>query len=148
MNKKYLIAAIIICVIGLVAFFHKTELQFELICSGKGRDAFYPDAYVVIKSEAIKKDFFSTNQETKRLASLCIDKIDVRKYGYVVVYGKKVKRMYYSYKTTFCDDKSASYIKRWGADVIFIEYEDAPAEGSTFIYRIDKNEKLRGFYGT
>lgn len=147
MKKKCLIAAILICVIGLVAFFHETELQFELICSTKGRGTFYPDAYVVIKSEAINKDFFSTNAATKELAAVCIDKVDVSKYSYVVVYDKQVKRMYYSYKTTFFDDKSASYVKRWGVDVLFVEYADAPAEGGAFIYRIDKNETLRGFYG-
>lgn len=127
-----LLGSVLVVVIGAIIFFHQTELEFELICSADIRDDFYPDAYVVINSEKKKRDYFTTNKDTKTLASICIDKIDVSKYSYVVVYGRKVKRMYYSYKTTFFNDKSDYYVKRWGADVLFIEYEPDTDDTPTF----------------
>jgi len=54
--------------------------------------------------------------------------------------------MYYSFKSTLFDDKSAAYAKRIGRRVLFIEYENVGTQG-TFIYQIDKDLKLRGFFG-
>lgn len=39
------------------------------------------------------------------------NKIDFRRYSYVMVFGAPIKEMYYSLKTTIFDDKSPSYAK-------------------------------------
>ena len=69
------------------------------------------------------------------------------KYSYVIVYGAKVKRMYYSIKSTIFDDKSPYYCSaiRHKKMCLFIEYQEP--DNYMYIYQIDKNCRLKSFGG-
>ena len=55
--------------------------------------------------------------------------------------------MYYSLKTTFCDDKSPSYerARKYKRKCVFIKYEKPT--GYIYLYEINKDESLTGFNG-
>ena len=74
-------------------------------------------------------------------------KLDFSKYSYVMVQGAKVKRMYFSIKSTLFYDKSPDWAKarRFWKLCLFIEYQNP--DNYMYIYQIDKNTRLRGFCG-
>lgn len=142
-RNKYIIMILLILISGLVILFHKTYLSFDLVCKVDSEIEFRPDAYVVINSEEKLKDFLFLRKEVK----LCSDSFDLSRFTYIVVYGKQVNIMYHSYKSTYFDDKSASYAPHWNSKVLFIEYDNKPSEKKMFVYKISKEDKLRGFFG-
>lgn len=144
MRRTYIIlASTILFLIGLLLFFKKTYLDFEKVCMAKSHTEFLPDAYVVINSQEKLKDFLFLRKEFKS----CSKSFDFTKYTYIVVYGGAVKSMYYSFKTTYFNDKSASYAPHWNSNVLFINYTNEFSDKSITIYKVNKQEKLRGFYG-
>ena len=142
MKKVYLIALLIALILtGIIIFFHKTELKFELVCKTENTTDFYPDAYTFLHSEKAVKSFIF-----KKFPNKC-ENFDFKKYSYVIVYGRKPKSMYYSYKTTWFDDKSDYYAPHWGSNVVFIDYKKESQGAGTFLYKVNRQENLRGFFG-
>jgi len=72
---------------------------------------------------------------------------DFGQYSYCIVYGKKVSSMYYSYKTTYFDDRSSPIFscRKRGKKCVFVTYDPNSVHG-TYIYRVKKDVLLRGFY--
>lgn len=148
MKKIYLITiAFCLLLLGIYIFFHKTQLEFELVCTSNNETEFYPDAHRFIHSEKAFKRYINININTHEFGKQCYQPLDFKKYSYVIVYGRKPKSMYYSYKSTWFDDISPSYARPWGSKVVFIEYEDKSKGIGTFIYRVKRQEELRGFFG-
>lgn len=148
MKKIYLIViTFFLLFLVLFIFFHKTQLEFELVCTSNNETEFYPNAYEFIHSEKAFKSYIATNSNTRQFGKQCNQELNFSKYSYVIVYGRKPKLMYYSYKSTWFDDISPSYAPHWGRKVVFIEYEDESKGIGTFLYRVKKQEELRGFFG-
>lgn len=148
MKKIYLIAiAFSLLLLGLFIFFHKTQLEFELVCTSNRETKFYPDAYTFIHSEEAFENYTGLNVDTHEFGKQCNQPLDFTKYSYLIVYGQKPKLMYYSYKSTWFDDKSPSYSPHWGSKVVFIEYEEKSKGVGTFLYKVNKQKELRGFFG-
>lgn len=147
-NKKIiLLVSVLSIVIFIIGFFYQFEVDYSNYkrierIDGNG---FYPDAYVIFHTE---KDFLESTvydnhgSNIKRSMNL-----NFEKYSYVIVYGAKVKRMYYSLKSTIFDDKSPYYCSaiRKRKICLFIEYQ-AP-DNYMYIYQIDKNCMLKSFGG-
>lgn len=149
MRKKtiYIIIIIVFTLLGYL-FFNKKYIEYELVCKIPNSDnKFYPDAYEFFHSKENLTRYFNRNDRTKEYGKTCqnID-FDFSKNSYVIVYGKKVKKMFHSYKTSLFNDISPSYSKPQGKTLIIIEYDEDSDEG-VFIYRIEKKSKFRGFYG-
>jgi hypothetical protein len=149
-NKKVLsfVTVVSIITILIVGFFHEFEVDYSdyrRIKRVDGEEGFYPDAYVIFHTE---KEFLESavydyhGSIIKRSMNL-----NFEKYSYVIVYGAKVKRMYYSVKSTIFDDKSPYYCSaiRNKMMCLFIEYQ-AP-DNYMYIYQIDKNCMLKSFGG-
>ena len=149
-NKKVLsfVTVVSIITILIVGFFHEFEVDYSdyrRIKRVDGEEGFYPDAYVIFHTE---KEFLESavydyhGSIIKRSMNL-----NFEKYSYVIVYGAKVKRMYYSVKSTIFDDKSPYYCSaiRNKMMCLFIEYQ-AP-DNYMYIYQIDKNCMLKSSGG-
>ena len=149
-NKKVLsfVTVVSIITILIVGFFHEFEVDYSdyrRIKRVDGEEGFHPDAYDIFHTE---KEFLESavydyhGSIIKRSMNL-----NFEKYSYVIVYGAKVKRMYYSVKSTIFDDKSPYYCSaiRNKKICLFIEYQ-AP-DNYMYIYQIDKNCMLRSFGG-
>lgn len=148
MKKIYLIAITIsLLLLCIYSFFKKTQLEFELVCTSNNETEFYPDAYEFLHSEKEFKSYIATNNNTCEFGKQCNQELNFAKYCYVIVYGRKPKLMYYSYKSTWFDDKSDFYAPHWGSKVVFIEYQDESKGVGTFLYKVNKQKELRGFFG-
>ena len=133
----------------LYFFFYKNYLQSELICEiPNPSNVFYPDAYKFFHSKNEIDRFLELNQTTKSYKNY-INKteFDFNNFSYFIVYGREVKNIYYSHKSTFFDDKSESYARPKGKIPVFINYKNERSRNGVFIYRIEKDNRLRGFYG-
>lgn len=142
-----LLVSAIFIVIFVVGFFY----QFEVDYSDYKRieridgDGFYPDAYVIFHTE---KEFLeSTVYDYHGINIKRAMDLNFEKYSYVIVYGAKVKRMYYSVKSTIFDDKSPYYCSAIRNKMIclFIEYQ--VPDNYMYIYQIDRNRLLKSFGG-
>lgn len=136
-------------IVLFVVFFHQFEVGYSDCVKIKPIDVrgegFYPDGYSVYHTE---KEFLeSALYEYHGTDITKVTNLDFNKYSYVMVQGAKVKRMYYSIKSTLLDDKSPDYAKsrRFLKICLFIEYQTP--DGYMYIYQIDKNTRLRGFLG-
>lgn len=135
-------------IIGLaVGFFHEFEVCYSDCKRIKlvGGEGFYPDGYSVYHSE---KEFLrSPLYEYDGDDIMNALEMDFARYSYVMVQGAKVKRMYFSIKSTLLDDKSPDWAKarRYWKLCLFIEYQNP--DNYMYIYQIDKNTRLRGFCG-
>ncbi len=148
-NKRMviLLISIIFIVLFVFGFFYQFEVSYsnyERIGRIEG-NGFYPDAYIIFHTEKefIESAVYSYHGSIiKRSMNLNFDK-----YSYVIVYGAKVKRMYYSIKTTIFDDKSPYYCSaiRNKKLCLFIEYQKP--DNYIYIYQIDKNCMLKSFGG-
>ena len=99
-KKIGIVFSIISIIVLIVGFFY----QFEVDYSDYKRieridgDGFYPDAYVIFHTE---KEFLeSTVYDYHGINIKRAMDLNFEKYSYVIVYGAKVKRMYYSVKST------------------------------------------------
>ncbi|TPD73741.1 hypothetical protein [Flavobacterium microcysteis] len=130
-------------------FFYKNYLQPELICEIPDPDnTFRPDGYEFFHSKNEIDRYLELNQTTKSYKNY-INKTDFNfnNFSYFIVYGREVKNIYYSYKSTFFDDKSESYARPNGKIPVFINYKNEGSRNGVFIYRIERDDRLRGFYG-
>ena len=105
---------------------------------------FYPFAHVIFHNKKKLESFFKMTEETRVYKSKIQDniKFDFENYSYIIVYGRTVKKMWYSYKETLFDDPSPSYNRSWKKQVVFVEYNDKNS-GQVYIYQIPKDDKLR-----
>lgn len=148
-KKKLIIMLVSIIVILslVVGFFYQFEVDYSDYkkierVDGEG---FYPDAYVIFHSE---KEFLESAVYEKHGNKIVhAMNLNFKKYSYVIVYGAKIKRMYYSIKSTIFDDKSPYYCSavRNRMICLFIEYQDP--DNYMYIYQIDKNCLLKSFGG-
>lgn len=161
MKQKVLVVAMI-CIITTTALFliiyiflNKHYIPFEEVCkiyNVEDEKGFYPDAYVFFHSNREIENFFKhTNKYTELYGEKCKNiHFDFNNYSYVIVYGAKIKSMYYSYKTTIFNDKSPDYAKahRYGDICVFIEYEEWTKQNNgIYFYKVKRNPKFRGFGG-
>lgn len=149
MKRKamYILIVMVFTLLGYL-FFNKKHIEHELLFKIPNSDnKFYPNAYEFFHSKESITRYFNRNDKTREYQKTCqnID-FDFNKNSYVIVYGKKVKKMYHSYKTSLINDISPSYSKPKDKTLIIIEYDKDSDEG-VFIYRIEKNTNFRGFYG-
>ena len=150
MAKHYKIGisfSVIFTIVLIVGFFHEFEVDYSDYKRIKhvGGEGFYPDGYGVFHTE---KDFLQSATYLYHGKDITkVMKLDFSKYSYVEVNGAKVKRMYYSIKSTLFDDKSPDWAKarRFWKLCLFIEYQDP--DGYMYVYQINKNSRLRGFGG-
>lgn len=147
-HKKTVIAISLISIIALTfGFFHQFEVDYSDYKKIKpvGGEGFYPDGYSVFHTE---KEFLQSATylyDGKDITHVM--NMDFSKYSYVMVQGAKIKRMYFSIKSTLFDDKSPDWAKarRFGKLCLFIEYQTP--DNYMYIYQIGKNTFLRGFGG-
>lgn len=130
-------------------FYHKTYINNDLVFQSLNKnEKNYPDAYEFFHSKEEIEHYFYRNKHTKDIKIKCRDIVfDFKNYSYVIFDGHRVKKIFYSYKTTFFDDISPSYAKPKGKKPVFVEYEDDKSEKGIFIYKVKKDISLRGFYG-
>ncbi|WP_129582942.1 hypothetical protein [Flavobacterium cyanobacteriorum] len=145
--KRVILITFFLLLISLVIFCWKTYIEFSLVCQIPSIKEFRPDGYVFIHSEDDLTNYSFINKQTNFIKKHCENVFDFSQYSYVIIYGRKPQVMYYSYKNSFFEDTSEPYAKYNDKTVVFIHYEDKPKETGTFIYKIKKNSKLRGFYG-
>lgn len=147
-NKGLAIVTFLLTIAALsFGFFHQFEVSYSDCkkikhISGEG---FYPDGYRVFHTE---KEYLESATYMYNGADINqVMKMDYSKYDYVLVQGAKVKKMYYSIKSTLLDDKSPDWAKarRFFDWCLFIEYQTP--DSNMYIYQIDKNARLRGFFG-
>ena len=151
MVKHYKIIGIAFSVIFTIAlivgFFYQFEVDYSDYKRIKlvGGEGFYPDGYSVFHTEKEFLESATYFYDGKDIAKAM--KLDFSRYSYVLLQGAKVKRMYYSIKSTLFDDKSPDWAKarRFWKFCLFIEYQEP--DGYMYIYQIDKNTRLRGFGG-
>ena len=123
-----------------------------------GKTDFRPGAYCFYHVESYDSTkphqpaisyLYSYNQRYHRYDTSALDSIDFdfTRYSYLVVYGAKVKNMYWNFITTTFEDDSPSYCcaRRYGQQFVKIEYEEP--DGNIYIYRIKHNEALTGYCG-
>lgn len=150
MKKSVILLGVIgVLILVTYVFFHKNYLQFDLVYKIPNSDKdFYPNGYEFFHSKKELDNYINRNERTKSLGKRMkgLD-FDFNNYSYSVFYGRKIKLIYHSYKSTFLDDLSPSYAKPKGKIVVFVEYESDNKEKGVFIYKTKKNSKLRGFYG-
>lgn len=148
MKKMYILFCFVLLGCFMFVFFHKTFLNQEMVFNGVMlNEKFRPNAYEFLHSEKDLSNFINRNDNTKLIGSnLKTVNFDFNNCSYCIVYGCKVKGMYYSYKTTFFDDTSPSYARPKDKKFIAIEYEKNKTNG-VFIYSLKKDKALRGFYG-
>lgn len=149
------IIAFAIIVFGSYFFFRKKHLDYELAYKlpNVRNGEFYPDAYVFFHNQKSIDRFFELTDETKKLKKFIPPEtiFDFDNYSYCIFYGRKIKSMYYSYKTTYFDDPSPSYesCRRYGYKCVFVTYDKPTSniDNAIYIYRVKKDEKLSGFNG-
>ena len=146
-KKIGIVFSIISIIVLIVGFFYQFEVDYSDYKRIKlvGGEGFYPDGYRVFHTE---KEFLQSATYLYHGKDITkVMKLDFSKYSYVVVQGAKVKRMYYSIKSTLFDDKSPDWAKarRFWKLCLFIEYQDP--DGYMYVYQINKNSRLRGFGG-
>jgi hypothetical protein len=149
------IIAFAIIVFGSYFFFKKNYLDYELTCKlpNVRNGEFYPDAYVFFHNKKSIDSFFELTEETKNLKKNIPEGtiFDFNNYSYCIFYGRKVKSMYYSYKTTYFDDPSPSYAssRRYGNKCVFVTYDKPTSniDNAIYIYRVKRDDKLSGFNG-
>lgn len=150
MKKIILLLSLIIAGISVSYFFlHKNYIKSELICEiPNTSNVFHPDAYEFFHSKNEIDRFLELNQTTKSYKNY-INKteFDFNDFSYFIVYGREVKEIYYSYKSTFFDDQSPTYARPGGKIPVFINYKNKGSRNGVFIYRIKRDKRLRGFYG-
>lgn len=150
MKRKLLLLGLVVIIltVAVSVFFHKKNLDFELVCKVPSKDGIYPDAYVFLHSEQALKEYGFLNERTQKIINKCGSDFNFSKYSYVICYGRPVAQMYHSYKTTCFDDKSAGYAKMNGKNVVFMDYGDSIKNSTpVYIYRLKNDSSLRGFYG-
>lgn len=130
-------------------FFSRNSINYELLAKiSKSDKEFYPNAYEFFHSKESIERYFNRNDNTRKyLKEIQNIDFDFKKYSYLIIYGRKIKKLYHSYKTSYFNDLSPSYSRPMNKKLIFIEYEDNNLDNGVFIYRVDKNSSLRGFYG-
>ena len=151
MKKIVLLSSVVLLsiIIALFLFFKKTHVEFELVCKIPNvKTDFYPLAYVVFHTEKDLKYFFDIGNETNTYFENTRNiNFDFKKYSYIIVYGNKIKGIYYSYKSTFWDDTTPSYSRTKGKIPIFIDYDQSSRQDSgVYFYRINHDERLRELY--
>jgi hypothetical protein len=150
MKKIILFLSVIIAGVTVSYFFlHKNYIQSELICEiPNPSNDFYPDAYEFFHSKKEIDNFLARTQETRSYKNhINKVKFNFNNFSYFVVYGREVKEIYYSYKSTFFDDMSPTYARPKGKIPVFINYKNKGSRNGVFIYRIERDNRLRGFYG-
>ena len=163
MNKYtvyIILSTLIISSIGGYLFLKKVYLDFEEVCelSNIRTREFRPFAYVFFHSQKEIDDFLRNNYSdlapnTKKVKSCILSKInlDFVNYSYCIFYGRKVENMYHSFKTTYFDDLTPSYVKRHRSDIkcVFVTYSNKELNNSNgiFLYKVKKDKRLSGFKG-
>lgn len=148
MKKRFALIGFVLFSCLVFVFYHKNYLDYKLVYEGFNlKENFEPNAYEFFHSKEEIISFFKRNKETRKIENNCGNiKFDFENYSYCIFFGGRVKQMYYSYKTTLCNDISPSYARPSGKKVVFVEYE-GNKKNTVFIYRIKKDNSLRGFYG-
>ncbi|VBB45382.1 hypothetical protein TRIP_D300212 [uncultured Paludibacter sp.] len=149
--KKIIISLILLSftIVVICLFFKKHYVSYNSYYKipNVERD-FYSGAYVFFHSKNELKSFFDLNDEThKFMENSKYINFNFSKYSYLIVYGAKIDKMYYSYKTTWFDDPSPSYAKarRFGKKCVFIKYRKV--DKAVYFYQIKKDTLLTGFNG-
>lgn len=144
----FLVSATILMLL-VYTFYHKNYIQYDLVFKSLNKnEKFYPGAYEFFHSKEDIHSYFNRTTETKGYGIKSRNIVfDFENYSYVIFYGRRVKNMYYSYKTTFFDDISPSYARPKNKIIVFVEYENDKSEKGIFIYKVKKDIRLRGFYG-
>ncbi len=151
MMRKLFSATFTISIVLLLMYFiyNKHYIQYNACYKFPMlKTSFYPDAYKFINTREDFEKYTELIDNAINLSSIFeIRKLDFEKYTYILVFGAPVKNMYYSLKTTFCDDKSPSYARarKYKKKCVFIEYEKPT--GHIYLYEINKDESLTGFNG-
>ena len=139
--------SVIFTIALIVGFFYQFEVDYSDYKRIKpvGGEGFYPDGYCVFHTEKEFLESATYFYDGKDIAKAM--KLDFSRYSYVLLQGAKVKRMYYSIKSTLFDDKSPDWAKarRFCEVCLFIEYQEP--DGYMYIYQIDKNTRLTSFRG-
>ena len=133
---------------GVYEFFHKNSISFETVYRVPNDEKFRPLGYEFFHSRQELESYFKRNNRTKDLrGKLSEVEFDFVNYSYCIFYGRKITSMSYSYKATYFDDITPTYARPKGKIPVFVTYDAAPSsERGTFIYRVSKDDRLRGFY--
>lgn len=142
MKKRALICFCLLLIVASVgyAFCYQINVKVYSYKKIEQSDGFYPDAYRVFHTEKEFRESAVCLYHGKKILQ-AID-MNFEKYSYVIVYGAKVERMYYSFKTTIFDNVSPSWAKpfRHGKFCLFLKYQHP--DNNIYIYQIEKNSYL------
>ncbi len=150
-NRYWVIGTclIVFFVACIAIFFRRHDIPY-LACyrlSVKHTE-FYPDAYRFIHSEEEFGNLMQLVDSELDVDSLISqNQLDFARYTYLIVFGARIKRIYYSYKSTWFNDRSPSYAKarRRNKNCVFVEY-DLP-DHRVYLYRLERDTTWRGFDG-
>ena len=150
MKKWMFIFVVLLVTVGVAyTFFHKSYISFELVGElPNGSEDFRPLGYEFFHSTQELESYFRRNKRTKQLEKNLSDiTFDFTNYSYCIFYGRQVASMSYSYKTTYFDDPTPTYTRPKRKIPVFVTYGEGPgSEKGTFLYRVSKDDRLRGFY--
>jgi len=103
--------------------------------------SFYPLSYKFLHSDHDIDAYFSYGDKAAKLRSL---NLDFSNYTFLVSFGKRVLKAYHS---PFAADPTPRYARKWNSWFVTIVYEDVSVDDQVYIYRTNKNQKLRGYEG-
>jgi hypothetical protein len=143
------VSVLIAVLIGAYFFYKRNIIKYEMVYEiPNSKEEFRPQAYVFFHSDKDLERYFRRNSTTKQIGIKTSSvKFDFNKYSYCIVFGKKITNMEYSQKQIYFDDPTPTYARTKGKIPVFVKYENGEsATNGIFIYRIAKDERLRGFY--
>lgn len=155
-SKTFYILILVLSLLslGTYLFNKKNHLNFELVSKVQNsNEEFYPLAYEFFHSQNAYDSFFKRNSETKDLKKYFPKSadLDFNNYSYCIFFGKSLNDLYFSYKATYFDDPSPSYAscRSQGKKFVVATYKDTIQndEKGIFLYKVNKDDKLRGVYG-
>ncbi len=149
MKKKLLTMILTGLGIFIFVFFKKTYLNYEWVYRIPHCDeTFYPLGFTFFHSEMDFKNYCKNAKDIKFQLPDTIP-FDFKNYSYLIVYGRKVTKMYHSMKSNYWDEPLPGYVCRKSASIrhVFISYEEdsiAHSKG-VFLYKVEKDERLSNF---
>lgn len=151
MKVKVIIIGIFLLIVILtsfsVCFFHQHEIPY-IEYHAVDKSDFWPMAFRIFHDESSMQSYINLYEKGGAMEQKISEiQLDFEKYSYILVYGAKIDRMYYSMKSTWFDDISPYYAsaRRYNECRLFIDYLNP--DGCVYLYQIKKNVKLRGICG-
>jgi hypothetical protein len=132
-------------------FFQKIHVvEVKKVLTIPIKSSFYPYAYTIFNSEEQFRNFLNFTQETKQYGKFISErsnyKFDFSKNRYCIVYGRELKYLYWSYKSTLLEDPTPSWEKDYRIPLFTLYKKRNLKNQFVFIYALEKNDCFRGVF--